>query len=507
MTNTDRLFNHEQGEELVRAVSEIAAAMGGDINVNAEISDIVNVYGAKNLLENTLSSGTSQSVTYTVNTNKSISFSGTAAATFTICIGVINVKQGKSYTLSGGYSSNVHLDLRVATSGSSAIWNNNTESKAVVSPQESGALLTFTANADETVYVHFRVGNGTNTSGAVLYPMIRLASIEDDTYVPYAKTNRELTADLMNEVATRAKLGAHNCVNFDTPLYGEANTSYTKTDTGVRITNTTSGTFKYYRFAIVLEKNTDYIISSDITVTSGEGGIVIRGDNTTSLLEKGPLNSGTVSFTFNSGEHSTWVFFLYSTFNTAAIGDVLYDNFMVRRASDLSTDFAPYAKTNKELTDDKAEKIDLTSINITSGTTNNTGSTIASGTFFYYKGSLVRAKTDIANGATLTLNTNYKVVTAGGLNALNSNLRQISAFKYTYPTTTVSTNAGVAVYPTNSLPSGAIVLGISYQYTDSNLVYMYYFDANNGTIALKNISSSPVTLDGICLEVRYIVLN
>jgi len=69
----------------------------------------------------------------------------------------------------------------------------------------------------------------------------------------------------------------------------------------------------------------------------------------------------------------------------------------------------------------KAAKVDLTNISIT-GSTNNTGSTIASGTFFYKDGTLVRAKTDIANNATLTLNTNYEVVTAGGLNALNDAL-------------------------------------------------------------------------------------
>ena len=63
----------------------------------------------------------------------------------------------------------------------------------------------------------------------------------------------------------------------------------------------------------------------------------------------------------------------------------------------------------------KADKTDLASIQIT-GSTNDTGSTITSGTYFYLNGTLVRAKTDIANGATLTLNTNYEVVTAGALN-------------------------------------------------------------------------------------------
>lgn len=67
----------------------------------------------------------------------------------------------------------------------------------------------------------------------------------------------------------------------------------------------------------------------------------------------------------------------------------------------------------------KAAKSDLTSINAT-GTTNTTGAAISSGTFFYLDGTLVRAKANIAIDATFTENTNYKVVTAGGLNDLKS---------------------------------------------------------------------------------------
>lgn len=65
----------------------------------------------------------------------------------------------------------------------------------------------------------------------------------------------------------------------------------------------------------------------------------------------------------------------------------------------------------------KADKADLASISIT-GTTNNTGATIPQGTFFYLSGTLVRAKADIANGATLTSGTNYEAVTDGGLNSV-----------------------------------------------------------------------------------------
>ena len=63
----------------------------------------------------------------------------------------------------------------------------------------------------------------------------------------------------------------------------------------------------------------------------------------------------------------------------------------------------------------KADKTDLSSI-IQTGTTSSQA--ISAGTYFYLNDVLVKAKVDIANGATFTLNTNYEVVTAGALNEL-----------------------------------------------------------------------------------------
>ena len=68
--------------------------------------------------------------------------------------------------------------------------------------------------------------------------------------------------------------------------------------------------------------------------------------------------------------------------------------------------------TTKNVQDKCARKADLANLDLT-GTINTTGSTISSGTYFYLNGTLVRAKTDIASGATFTLNTNYEVVTVG----------------------------------------------------------------------------------------------
>ena len=99
---------------------------------------------------------------------------------------------------------------------------------------------------------------------------------------------------------------------------------------------------------------------------------------------------------------------------------------------------------NEDAIATKAAKVDLTNISIT-GSTNNTGSTITSGSFFYKNGTLVRAKTDIANNATLTLNTNYEIVTAGGLNALNNALSNSLTWKT--DNSLVKTGANIITLP------------------------------------------------------------
>lgn len=73
-----------------------------------------------------------------------------------------------------------------------------------------------------------------------------------------------------------------------------------------------------------------------------------------------------------------------------------------------------------------ALETDLASIHAT-GTTNATGATITKDTYFYLNGTLVQALTDIADGATFTLDTNYAPPSAGSLNALKSELNMLGA--------------------------------------------------------------------------------
>ena len=137
----------------------------------------------------------------------------------------------------------------------------------------------------------------------------------------------------------------------------------------------------------------------------------------------------------------------------------------------------------KEVNAKSAKSADLTSIS-ESGTT--ASQAISVGTYFYLNGTLVRAKTAIASGATFTLNTNYTVITAGVLNAprtLDSTQDTLSqGVAYTTPSDGV-----LRIY----IASGSIAFGMdgvaSFTYTGAQTVGLYL---PKGTVI------TPTTLSG-----------
>ena len=110
----------------------------------------------------------------------------------------------------------------------------------------------------------------------------------------------------------------------------------------------------------------------------------------------------TASRRYEIGEQFILNGVLYTATAVIASGDTIIEN----TNCDLSESIT-------EQIEEKAEKTDLTSI-FESGAT--ASQAISAGTYFYLDGTLVRAKINIASGATFTLNTNYEVVTVGTLN-------------------------------------------------------------------------------------------
>lgn len=142
--------------------------------------------------------------------------------------------------------------------------------------------------------------------------------------------------------------------------------------------------------------------------------------------------------------------------------------------------------TTKSVQDKCTRKADLTNLDLT-GTTNTTGSTISSGTYFYLNGVLVRAKTAIASGATFTLNTNYEVVTAGGLNEV-----------CTISQATASIIDTSKIFGVNSCKRSGNVATVELR---CNSYGISSFSVENiATIDAKYIPDSQIFFDVLCLD-------
>ena len=143
-------------------------------------------------------------------------------------------------------------------------------------------------------------------------------------------------------------------------------------------------------------------------------GLVGTDGNTTALIAVStttapdiirPAVTGVSTYAFNMN------ITVSSTNNITVVGTtaaVLYDVDVVDNLISTATDKPLSANQGRVLNENKAERADLATLNLT-GSTNTTGSTINAGTYFYLNGSYCKSKTNIANGATFTLNTNFEV--------------------------------------------------------------------------------------------------
>lgn len=271
-----------------------------------------------------------------------------------------------------------------------------------------------------TKRVLIRIASGQTLNNTMLYPMVRLATDPNTEFTPYVPTNSQLLSYKDNGV-----LGAKNA--FICPDSSGTNAGITVTrnadDSFTIAAGTTTGFFyipqeqasTFTRQAQSLLPNTTYTFSIGTSNENIRLGAFYKVANGSWVEQKySDFGASELTITTPSSFSHYWIRLQAASGKTLP---AMTFKPMIRLATDTDPTYQPYAMTNKELTDSKAEKSDLASISIT-GTTNSTGSTITIGTYFYLNGTLVRAKAAIANGATLTKDTNYEVVTAGGLNSV-----------------------------------------------------------------------------------------
>lgn len=145
------------------------------------LAEVINS-GPKNLLTNTKGNQTSDTLTFTLNSDDTVTAAGTA-----------------SRTVNTDYHINSSLALKAGTyvlSGCPAGGDNSSTYKIQISGvgYDSGESLEFTLAADTTIDVYVRIWKGYLPSNVVFKPMIctKAEWEASKAYVPYAPTNREL---------------------------------------------------------------------------------------------------------------------------------------------------------------------------------------------------------------------------------------------------------------------------------------------------------------------------
>lgn len=178
--------------------------------VETAVTDIVNVYGAKNLIpyDYLTSSQVVNGITVTPLKDGTYKLNGTAPSFTDIRLSpfgtssydaCLTLEKG-TYILSGTPISSVSGGTGKANVG--LIINDGTNRSNLGWDFGDGYTL---VHSDTSIRYEVKISIPQNItlSDVVFKPMLRLASIQDDTYVPYAKTNKELTDTFTDQVANK----------------------------------------------------------------------------------------------------------------------------------------------------------------------------------------------------------------------------------------------------------------------------------------------------------------
>ena len=201
-STTQKWENGEQsgGAEIDDTTTSTEKVWSSD-KTNTELSAKVNytdnaVLGAKNLLEVTANTETRSATTFTINKDDkgnvlNVNVNGTPSSD-------IYFRINSKFSEVGRYILNGILDGSNTFRMQAYIYESSDNTfKRSYTDTGSGTKIVI----DNGEYANFEIivtQSGGAVSNKKVYPMLRLATDTDDTYVPYAMTNRELTEKKIN---------------------------------------------------------------------------------------------------------------------------------------------------------------------------------------------------------------------------------------------------------------------------------------------------------------------
>lgn len=219
---------------------------------------------------------------------------------------------------------------------------------------DSGNGKEFTiSSASQGLAFVMGVGKGQTVNNIKYYPMIRLASDTDPTYEPYAKTNQQLTKETTGLIDNQNVNGAVNMAPINLTTQVDGIYSYTvaadKTISAV-VSSATSLTIKVISPVFTLKTGT-YKLSGTPVMSGSTADLQLLYSDDSAVIATEYNNQGKV-FTLTT---DTSVKLRIVWHSNVAAGTYVFKP-MITVPSYIGP-YVPYAKNNKELTED-VEKAD-----------------------------------------------------------------------------------------------------------------------------------------------------
>ena len=233
-----------------------------------------------------------------------------------------------------------------------------------------------------------------------------------------------LNSALTNEVVTRTKLGGHNLL----PNYGVSLTDHyvdftVNSDGSITADGTaTGGNAQIYWNIKKSDLSSGRYILSKTTATTGDNLYLNARNGSTFVKQLSVIGGSTTesaAFDVDWDGYDNISVGYYFNQNTVVDNVTIYP--MIRLATDANTDYQPYAKTNKELTDDTIPTSLGNSI-----VTSAIGTVNAGNTQLVKMGNLLQFKIAI-EALTIAANAWTTICEIGGLNAIKPVLTMANA--------------------------------------------------------------------------------
>ena len=220
------------------------------------------VLGAKNFLT-TKGTATTQGVEFAVDSNGVFTVTRKSAGSSHAYYsnGRFTLKPG-TYIFSNGYNS--------LPSGIQATYLYN-HTDGVYFTNCNNGPKTFTITEEKELAFNIEVQTTQSPSGVKIYPMIRLASDNDATYQPYAKTNRELTKkiDIVGNLFTTTTKVVDNITH------------------GIATTVATLGNLPIGTYVVSGQFNSDSAMSGGGLVQFASSGVIQNGASCNTMINQG----------------------------------------------------------------------------------------------------------------------------------------------------------------------------------------------------------------------------